>query len=167
MFGLMWVVDSELLTSSKLNMYPKWHVPDLKSMFTDIKRHLKKNTTCHRLSSVSHERFMSCPQWSFPQTECHKKATLIIKVLSATWWEKPKRRRSCRLEFSDSCHMSQLLSTVRCLRESQFIFPEGWTTCDIWQWSIRHFIQLFRIHSYTQTKNMQRSQSLHKLLWDK
>lgn len=45
--------------------------------------------------------------------------------------------------------MLQLLSTTFCLRESQFIFPEGWTTCDIWQWSIRRFIQLFQRHTQT------------------
>lgn len=36
-----------------------------------------------------------------------------------------------------------------CLRESQFISPEGWTTCDIWQWSIRRFIQLFQTLTHT------------------
>ena len=50
-----------------------------------------------------------------------------------------RQRGVCRLQSSHPPRMLWLLSTTCCLRKSQFIFPEGWTTCDIWQWSIRRF----------------------------
>lgn len=86
------------------------------------------------------------------------KDTFIIEVASGSRWEKAKRERGggcvcvrvvcgcpIRTICRDSCRRTS------CLRESQFISWEGLTTCDIWQWSIRHFIQLFQTQTHKHT----------------
>lgn len=68
---------------------------------------------------------------------------------------KPKRRRSCRLELSDSPHMPRLLSSTCCLREPIYFPRRMWATCDIWQRSIRGFIQLLHTQIHIKIQRLE------------
>lgn len=94
---------------------------------------------------------MSCQQLSYPQKEFSTK-THSSSRCCPDHNEKSQNREetvvfSCPI-LTICCGSCR---HTCCLRESQFISPEGWTTCDIWQWSIRRFIQLFQTQTHTQT----------------
>ncbi len=90
---------------------------------------------------------MSCQQLSYPQKEFYTKTSCCPDHNENSQSTGKTVVFSCPILTICCCSCRHTC----CLRESQFISPEGWTTCDIWQWSIRRLIQLFQTQTHTQT----------------